>query len=113
MAIVTIENLGNKVIDLSACQSSLLHCLLESGLDWMHSCGGKGRCTTCKVQVQMGMEHITPVSPAEMRYRKQGALLETERLSCQVRIRGDVSIRVPEESKLPHLKYTDTLPDKT
>ena len=71
----------------------------------MHACGGKGRCTTCKVIVLKGHEHLISVTPAENRYRAMGALKSNERLSCQVRILGDVTIAVPEEYKLPHIDY--------
>ena len=36
----------------------------------------------------------------------QGLLLNNERLSCQVRIRGDVRIEIPDEGKFPHIKYS-------
>lgn len=107
MARIVIKNLNNKELDASSCDGSLLHCLLQNGLDWMHSCGGKGRCTTCKVKVLSGMENFTPVSPAEMRYRGQQLLKSDERLSCQVRLRGDVHIEVPEECQLPHIVYSE------
>jgi ferredoxin, 2Fe-2S len=107
MPLVTIENLSNATIDLSTCHTSLLLCLLESGHDWMHACGGKGRCTTCKVAVLSGMNEITPLSPAEERYRREGSLLNHERLTCQVRVRGEVIIKVPSASKLPHITYSD------
>ena len=71
----------------------------------MHACGGKGRCTTCKVIVVNGFENFSDVTPAEVRYHQLGALGDTERLSCQTRISGDVSIAVPDEYKLPHVQY--------
>lgn len=107
MARIVIKNLNNKELDLTSCNASLLHCLLQSGLDWMHACGGKGRCTTCKVKVLSGMENFTPVSPAEKRYREQQLLALDERLSCQVQVRGAASIQVPEESQLPHIVYSE------
>ena len=107
MGRVLIKNLYNKALDLSACQHSLLHCLLDSGLDWMHACGGKGRCTTCKVQVLEGMASLSALSPAEIRYRERNLLLNDERLSCQVRLLGDIVIQIPEESQLPHIRYSN------
>ena len=75
-------------------------------IDWMHACGGKGRCTTCKMEVIAGMENLSDITQAEEKYRQEKLLLEGERLACQVRVKGTVMIRVPEEFKLPHLKYT-------
>lgn len=107
MTRIHIKNLNNKELDLSGCGTSLLHCLLAQGLDWMHECGGKGRCTSCKVKVLSGMDNFTPVSPAETRYREQHLLRIDERLTCQVRLRGDAVVQVPDEGKLPHQVYSD------
>ncbi len=107
MGRVVIKNLYNQELDLLDCKRSLLHCLLESGQDWMHACGGKGRCTTCKVQVLEGMASLSVLSPAELKYREKKLLLEDERLSCQVRLSGDITIQVPEESQLPHIRYSN------
>lgn len=108
---LVIKNLNNKELDLSSCNASLLQCLLQSGLDWMHACGGKGRCTTCKVRVLSGMENLTPISPAEKRYQQQQLLGQEERLSCQVRATHDLVVEVPKESKLPHVLYSDEAQD--
>lgn len=107
MAHIIIKNLSNKKLDLSACSASLLHCLLGEGLDWMHSCGGKGRCTSCRVAVLEGMDNLTPLSVAEMNYRQRGLLLADERLTCQIRVKADVLVKVPDDCKLPHLLYSD------
>lgn len=102
---VIIKNLDNRSVDVSEGES-LLQGLTKNGLDWMHACGGKGRCTTCKAKVLVGAENFTPTSPAELRYRQQGLLLADERLACQVRLRGEVVLLVPNESQLPHVRYS-------
>lgn len=76
------------------------------GVDWMHACGAKGRCTTCRMIVLKGSEKIGPHTAAELKYQKAGLLLQNERLACQALVIGDIVVRVPEDSKLPHLKYT-------
>lgn len=105
MPTVVIANWKSKTFPVDDTTISLLKHIQSNRLDWMHSCGGKGRCTTCKVIVIEGHEHFSQVTPAESRYRAIGALRSTERLSCQVRVLGDVTIAVPEESKLPHIEY--------
>lgn len=106
MTKVIIKNLNDKVVDLSSCSRSLLHCLLEYGLDWMHACGGKGRCTTCKVQIIEGLEQMSPLSHAERKYREQRLLNNDERLSCQLIVKGDIKLVVPNDSQLPHITYS-------
>ena len=105
MPLIVITNWGNKSLAVADVKLPLLRHFQDNRLDWMHACGGKGRCTTCKCIVVDGNEHFSQVTPAELRYRTMGALKENERLSCQVRINGDVKINVPEEYKLPHITY--------
>jgi 2Fe-2S ferredoxin len=107
MAKIEIENLFGKILTTNDTNKSLLQHFHENNLDWMHACGGKGRCTTCKVIVVGGMENFSSITPAEHRYRLQGALNSNERLSCQTRAIGDVVISAPKEYMLPHVKYSD------
>lgn len=106
MVKIVIENLGQKEITSNDTGRSLLRLIQDAGIDWMTDCGGKGRCTTCKAILISGGEHLTGTTPAELKYKGMGALNSNERLTCQVRVRGDVVIRVPEEFKLKHIKYT-------
>jgi len=107
MALLTIENLPGAAVTVSA-NTTLLAALHAAGHDWMHACGAKGRCTTCRVQVRAGMENLSPPSDAELRYRAAGRLLPDERLTCQTRLlSGAVAGRVPEATKLPHARYAD------
>lgn len=104
---IRIENLDVPPLAVSGSSKSVLSSLLDSGLDWMHACGGKGRCSTCKVRVISGSSNLTPLSPVEISYREQNELREDERLTCQTRLLGDVTFIVPTEVKLPHVHYLD------
>ena len=113
MVKIVIENLGQKEVVTTDFNKSVLQHLHGHFIDWMHACGGKGRCTSCKMKVIHGMEHLTPASPAEKKYALEGQLQSDERLACQVRVRmaigmgtSTLAIRVPEDSKLPHVTYT-------
>jgi len=106
MVKITIENLGQKEIRGQDEEIPALKLIHGEGIDWMHACGGKGRCTTCKMIIVQGGENLTPPTAAELKYRQMGALALNERLACQARLSGDLIIRVAEEYKLPHLHYT-------
>lgn len=101
---IVIANLQSKTIQSDEKRESLLNILLKS-TDWMHACGGKGRCTTCKARVLAGHDSFTPRTPSEKQYLKLNKLQENERLTCQVVIKGDVTLEVPKETQLPHLAY--------
>ena len=104
---VFIRNLG-RTIELRDSTRPLLYHIHASGIDWMHACGGKGRCTTCKAIVLNGISNLSPPSAAEQRYRQKNLLADNERLACQTFVTGNIEIYVPAESKLPHLDYLDT-----
>jgi ferredoxin, 2Fe-2S len=106
MTRIVIQNLG-KSIELNSFSKTILKAVQEEGIDWMHACGGKGRCTTCKAIVLEGEANLEPLTAAELRYQKQGLLRAGERLACQAVVIGNITVCVPEDSKLPHLKYMD------
>jgi 2Fe-2S ferredoxin len=107
MALIVIENLAKKTIQVLDFSKTVLGHLQANRIDWMHACGGKGRCTTCMFRILRGSENLEPKTGPELKYQLQGALQENERLACQAKIRGDIVISVPQENKLPHLAYSD------
>ncbi|MGV3540438.1 MAG: 2Fe-2S iron-sulfur cluster-binding protein [Rufibacter sp.] len=105
MAEITVQNLAELKVNVGEGQT-VLAALQVQGIDWMHACGAKGRCTTCRMIVLHGLENTVPLTPAEERFRNNGRLKPNERLTCQVRLTGPVTCRVPEQTKLPHMTYS-------
>lgn len=106
MARIMIENLFKRTLDAET-GKTLLSNFQDNAIDWMHACGGKGRCTTCKVILKFGAENLAPLTPAEEKYFRDGALAEGERLACQAKLNGDVTLIAPREYQLPHITYSD------
>ena len=106
MVKIIIENLGQKALALTDLNKTALQQFQANLVDWRQECGGKGRCTSCKMIVVQGMENMTEITLAEKKYSLERLLNTNERLACQVKIKGDVTVKVPEEWKLPHLKYS-------
>ena len=101
-----VQNLANLEVEVAEGQT-LLKALQAQGTDWMHACGGKGRCTSCRIIVQDGQQHFAPLTAAEIRYRERGRLKDNERLTCQCTLTGgEVTGKVPEQTKLPHISYS-------
>ena len=70
--------------------------LLDFPLD--HDCGGNASCSTCRVDVMVGGEHLSEIDFEEQDLLDREALTEPfYRLSCQAKILGDVMVQVPEE----------------
>ena len=72
----------------------LLSSLMEEGIFIPSACGGKGTCAYCKVKV---LEGGGPVLPTETPYLSQEQVKEGVRLSCQVKVKEDLKIEIPEE----------------
>lgn len=72
----------------------LLGSLQEHEIFIPSACGGRGSCGLCKVAV---LEGGGPLLPTETPYLTQEEIENHIRLSCQVRVRNDVDILIPEE----------------
>jgi len=65
----------------------------DAGIDILHRCGGNARCTTCRVEVIEG--EAGTMGPLELeRLAREIGLAPNIRLSCQVRIEGDLKVKV-------------------
>lgn len=105
---IVIQNLGNLTIESEQADCKVIEIIHQNGTDWMHACGKKGRCTTCKMTVVRGAENLSPETEPELVYRNQNRLKSNERLSCQSQLlKGELTIRVAEINKFPHLAYTE------
>ncbi len=74
--------------------SSLLSTLGENKLFLPSACGGGGTCLECKCIVSEGGGSILPTEEPHFT-RKQ--IADGWRLSCQVKVKNDLKIKIPEE----------------
>ncbi len=74
--------------------STVLTTLSNNGIYLPSACGGGGTCAMCKCQVLEGGGTILPTEVGYFTRRQQ---MDSWRLGCQVKIREDIKIRVPEE----------------
>ncbi|GIX03094.1 MAG: Na(+)-translocating NADH-quinone reductase subunit F [Planctomycetaceae bacterium] len=73
----------------------LLNVLADQGIFVSSACGGGGTCAQCKVVVLDGGGEILPTERTHINRRQARDGL---RLSCQVAVKRDMKIRVPEEA---------------
>lgn len=73
--------------------SSLLSTLSESGIFLPSACGGSGTCAQCRCQVIDGGGSILATETDHFTRKEQQ---EHWRLGCQVKVREDMKIQVPE-----------------
>ncbi|SJN56109.1 NADH:ubiquinone reductase (Na(+)-transporting) subunit F [Vibrio ruber] len=72
----------------------LLGALAGSGIFVSSACGGGGSCGQCKVRVKSGGGDILPT---ELSHISKGEAREGERLACQVSVKTDMEIELPED----------------
>ena len=72
---------------------NLLSTLSENGVYLPSACGGKGSCGQCKCQVVQGGGEILDV---EKQHFSRKEIKNGWRLGCQCKVKGDLSIKVPE-----------------
>ena len=90
---VTIDINGEKQIQVPT-GSKLLGTLADNGLFVPSACGGGGTCAQCRVKIFEGGGSILPTEEGHITKREAR---EGDRLSCQVTVKQDMKIQVPEE----------------
>lgn len=73
--------------------STLLSVLIDQGMEIPASCGGRGSCGFCKLNVKSGGGDVLPTE--EMFISKEEKKVGT-RLACQVKVKNDIELFVPD-----------------
>ncbi len=74
--------------------STLLSALADKNIFLPSACGGGGTCAMCECHVDKGGGDVLPT---EMNHLTRKEAAEGKRLACQVKVREDMDIRIPEE----------------
>ena len=82
---------------------------LRAGVDIQSICGGKGLCKRCQIEVDTGKhakfkvnvseDSYSKLSPTEKKAIYDGELPEGRRLSCRTKVRGDLVVNIPADSR--------------
>jgi Na+-transporting NADH:ubiquinone oxidoreductase subunit F len=91
--LVKIEINGEKTIEVEA-GNTILSTLSNEKIFLPSACGGGGTCAMCKCQVFDGGGEILPT---EAPYFSRKEISEKWRLGCQVKVKQDMKIHIPEE----------------
>jgi len=74
--------------------TTLLSALNQNSIWLPSACGGKGSCGLCKCKVTEGGRDILPT---ELAHLNRNEKLDNIRLSCQLKVKEDMKIRIPNE----------------
>ena len=89
---VTLHFSGDKDVRTTS-KVPILEASLGAGIPHTHVCGGRARCSTCRVLVSGGLDHCRPRNEAEARLARTKGFSPEIRLACQTTVSGDVTLR--------------------
>ena len=90
---VKININGEKEVSIAA-GSTLLSTLSAQKIFLPSACGGGGTCAMCKCQVLDGGGDVLPTEEGHLNRTERK---EKVRLACQVKVKNDMTIQIPEE----------------
>lgn len=86
-------NNGSRILEIKG-GMSLLSSLANQKIFIPSACGGKATCGLCKVTL---MDNAGPVLPTEEPYLSEAEMEQGVRLACQLKVKKDLKIAIPEE----------------
>ena len=90
---ININDDKDKELDVAQ-GSTLLNTLQANDIFLSSACGGKGTCGECRCRVPEGGGEILPTEKGHFTRKEQ---LNNWRLSCQVKVKEDLKVVLPEE----------------
>src|SRR5688572_12997139 len=74
---------------------TILKVSLRSGIPHTHVCGGKARCSTCRVMIVDGLDNLNPRNAPEQAMADRLKFSPDICLSCQTTFQGSIRLRRP------------------
>src|SRR5580704_12323292 len=72
--------------------ATVLETLRANGIAHASVCGGRARCTTCRIMVTKGLDELPPPSTLEAKALSRIGAVEGTRLACQIRPTADIAV---------------------
>ena len=89
---------SGEILEISG-EDNLLNQLKKAGKKIKSSCGGCATCADCTIIVKSGEMNLTPQTFEEVRLLGNVFHITKERLSCQTKITGDVTLDISAHDK--------------
>jgi ferredoxin/hemoglobin-like flavoprotein len=90
---VTFREKSERIVLEVSRGSTLLEASLSNGIPHHHVCGGRARCTTCRVVLLDGGAAAGPRTAQEEAVASARRWPSSIRLACQLRVLGDMTVR--------------------
>ena len=72
--------------------ATLLESIRAAGIEHASICGGRGRCSTCRVRVIKGLDGLPDASDAEAKALARHTTSKSVRLACQIRSTENINV---------------------
>ena len=92
MPSITFLEDGQEISAQVSATESVLDAALAANLRLFHDCGGNARCTTCRVRIVDGLDHVSRRNAEEAEIAHIRSWPEEIRLACQTRASGTVKV---------------------
>jgi adenylate cyclase len=89
--VVRLTYPGGRVVQITP-GFTVLDASREAGIEHASVCGGRGRCSTCRIRLGKGRDHVEPASAAEQKVLQRVRAPEHVRLACQLRPTRDLEV---------------------
>jgi adenylate cyclase len=89
--LVRVSYPGGRAVEVPV-GASVLDTSRLAGIPHASVCGGRGRCSTCRVRVGAGLDELPPPDEAERRVLERVGAPPNVRLACQLRPLADLTV---------------------
>jgi class 3 adenylate cyclase len=90
---VCIQYIGDQLELETNPDQTILETSLKNQIPHVHICGGRARCSTCRVIVLDGLENCSERTPEEAKLAYMKGFPQEVRLACQTKVSGMVKVR--------------------
>lgn len=88
-----IASLPDNVDFEANADETVLNAALRSGVAFAHACGGRAKCSTCRIWVVDGLESCSQRTEAEISMAERLGFTREVRLACQLQPKGALRVR--------------------
>lgn len=89
----TVEFERERSVEAEDPAQTILEIARAAGIPHASACGGRGRCSTCRVLVLERPDNLSPPNEVELRLARAKGFDATIRVACQTRVTGPVKLR--------------------
>ncbi|MCB1177408.1 MAG: 2Fe-2S iron-sulfur cluster binding domain-containing protein [Leptospiraceae bacterium] len=88
-----VNYIHEKLVENAIEGETILDISLKNEIPHINACGGKAKCSTCRVIILENIQNISKINEKEAALKEIKGFEENIRLACQTKVLGDISLR--------------------